>query len=136
MPALHNYRLFISHAWQYSEGYDRAVRFLNDANNFWWSNYSVPIDKAFDKMSKSELQAQLSYQINPTQCVVVLAGMYAHHSDWIGYEIAYAKALGKPILGIIPWGQERTPKVVSDAATKMVGWNSASIVSGIREITP
>ncbi|MDB5690330.1 MAG: nuclease, partial [Sphingomonas bacterium] len=42
MPALHNYRLFISHAWRYSEGYNRAVRFLNEANNFMLSNYSVP----------------------------------------------------------------------------------------------
>jgi hypothetical protein len=34
MPALHNYRLFISHAWDYTERYNRAVKFLNDANNF------------------------------------------------------------------------------------------------------
>ena len=136
MPYLHNYRLFISHAWRYSEGYNRAVRFLNDANHFAWTNYSVPVDKAFERMSKDQLQTQLTHQINPTQCVVVLAGMYAHHSDWITYEMAYAHALQKPILGMIPWGQERTPKIVSDYATKMVAWSTASIIAGIREITP
>lgn len=87
-------------------------------------------------MNDSQLQQQLAYQINPVQCVVVLAGMYAHHSSWITYEMAYAAALKKPILGIVPWGAERTPKVVTDYATKMVNWNSASIVAGIREITP
>jgi hypothetical protein len=136
MPTLHNYRLFISHAWRYSEGYNRAVKFLYDANNFSWSNYSVPVDKKFEGMSDAQLQQQLANQINPTQCVIVLAGMYSHYSTWITYEMAYAKALGKPILGIVPWGAERTPKAVSDYATKMVNWNSASIVAGIREITP
>jgi len=136
MPYLHNYRLFISHAWRYSEGYNRAVQFLNAAPNFLWSNYSVPVDKKFVGMNDSQLQQQIGYQINPAQCVVVLSGMYAHHSDWIIYELAYAKALGKPILGIVPWGQERTPAVVQQYATKMVNWNTASIVAGIREITP
>lgn len=136
MPTLHNYRLFISHAWRYSEGYNRAVQFLNAANNFLWSNYSVPVDKKFEGMTEAQLQQQLAYQINPTQCVVVLAGMYAAHSSWITYEMAYAKALGKPILGIIPWGAERTPKMVQDYATKMVNWQTSSIVAGIREITP
>ena len=136
MPYLHNYRLFVSHAWRYSEGYNRAVRFLNEANNFIWTNYSVPVDKKFEGMNNDQLQKQLSSQINPTQCVIVLAGMYANHSNWIMYEMAYAKALGKPILGIIPWGAERTPQIVQEYATKMVGWNSASIVAGIREITP
>ena len=136
MPYLHNYRLFISHAWRYSEGYNRAVRFLDDANYFEWTNYSVPVDKAFDGMSNAQLKQQLNYQINPTQCVIVLAGMYAHYSDWIFHEMTYAAGLGKPILGIVPWGADRTPKIVSDYATKMVNWNSASIVAGIREITP
>ncbi len=136
MPTLHNYRLFISHAWRYSEGYNRAVDFLTDASNFAWSNYSVPVDKKFEGMNKTQLQQQLAYQINPTQCVVVLAGMYVNHSDWILYEMAYAKALNKPILGIVPWSAEKTPKIVSDYATKMVNWNTSSIVAGIREITP
>lgn len=136
MPYLHNYRIFISHAWRYSDGYNRAIQFLNSANNFSWRNYSVPSDKKFVGMNDEQLEQQLAYQINPTQCVIVLAGMYAHYSSWITYEMAYAHALGKPILGIVPWGAEKTPRTVLEYATKMVNWNSASIVAGIREITP
>jgi hypothetical protein len=55
MPALHDYRLFISHAWKYSDRYERAVRFLNEANNFSWINYSVPEDDAFNRMTAAEL---------------------------------------------------------------------------------
>ena len=136
MPNLHNYRLFISHAWSYSERYERAINFINDAPNFSWTNFSVPIDRNFEQMSRRDLEEELRQQIRPVQCVVVLAGMYAAHSDWIQFEIDYAKSLSKPILGIIPWGAERTPLSVQQAANKMVGWNAASIVSGIREITP
>lgn len=136
MPYLHNYRLFISHAWSYSERYQRAINFINAAPNFSWTNFSVPIDRKFEQMSRRALEEELRQQIRPVQCVVVLAGMYAAHSDWIQFEIDYAKSLNKPILGIIPWGAERTPLSVQQAANKMVGWNAASIVSGIREITP
>ncbi|WIX32778.1 TIR domain-containing protein [Salinicola sp. JS01] len=136
MPYLHNYRLFVSHAWRYSERYDRAIKFLNSAPNFSWTNYSVPVDKKFGHMSVHALEEELRQQIRPTQCVVVLAGMYVAHSDWIQFEIDFAKSLGKPILGIIPWGADRTPISVSLAANKMVGWNANAIVSGIREITP
>ncbi|MEH6502153.1 TIR domain-containing protein [Halopseudomonas aestusnigri] len=136
MPYLHNYRLFISHAWRYSERYQRAITFINAAPNFSWTNYSVPEDKKFEKMSRQALEEELRQQIRPVQCVVVLAGMYAAHSDWIQFEIDYAQSLKKPILGGVPWGAERTPLIVQLAANKMVGWNAASIVSGIREITP
>ncbi|PAU74096.1 TIR domain-containing protein [Halomonas salipaludis] len=136
MPYLHNYRLFVSHAWRYSERYDRAIKFLNAAPNFSWTNYSVPVDKRFGQMSVRALEEELRQQIRPAQCVVVLAGMYAAHSDWIQFEIDFAQSLGKPILGIVPWGAERTPISVSLAANKMVGWNANTIVSGIREITP
>lgn len=128
MPYLHNYRLFISHAWRYSDGYRRAVQFLNDSSNFNWINYSVPIDKKFNIMSNHELEDELRGQIRPVQCVVVLAGMYAAHSNWIKFEMDFAKSLGKPILGIVPWGAERTPLSVTLAVHKMVNWNSASIV--------
>lgn len=136
MPYLHNYRLFVSHAWRYSEGYVRMLNFINSASNFLWTNYSVPESKAFTGLSNSALEEQLRNQIRPTQCVVVLAGMYVAHSSWIQFEIDFAKSLNKPILGVVPWGAERTPQAVVAAADKMVHWNSTSIVSGIRSITP
>lgn len=136
MPYLHNYRLFISHAWRYSERYQRAIDFINQAPHFSWTNYSVPTNRKFEQMSRPALEEELRQQIRPVQCVVVLAGMYAAHSDWIQFEIDYAKSLAKPILGIVPWGAERTPTSVASAANKMVGWNAVSIVSGIREVTP
>jgi hypothetical protein len=132
MPYLHNYRLFISHAWAYSEGYTRVLKFLTDAPHFIFSNYSVPVAKAFDTMTKLQLQEQLREQIRPVQAVVILGGMYVAHSDWIQFEIDFAVSLKKPILGITPWAAQRMPDAVTRAATKIVGWNTTSIVDGIR----
>jgi len=136
MPLLHNYRLFISHAWSYSERYQRAVRFLNEASNFKWSNYSVPIDDAFPKMSAAQLKEEIRGQIRPVQCVVIVSGMYVNHSDWIQFEMDFAKSLDKPILGIRRWGEQRTPVAVEQCADEMVAWNSASIVAAIRRLVP
>ena len=136
MPYLHNHRLFISHAWQYSDGYARVIRFLNEAGNFTYSNYSVPEDRAFQGMTRPQLQEQLRNQIRPVQCVLIVSGMYVSHSDWIQFEIDVASALGKPIIGIVPWGAERTPLAVQNAAREMVAWQSTSIVSAIRRAVP
>lgn len=134
MPSLHNYRLFISHAWSYSERYKRAIQFLNDAKNFSWTNYSVPMDDAFPRMTNAQLTEAMRRQIRPVQCVVIVSGMYVNHSDWIQFEMDFAKSLEKPILGIRRWGEQRTPQSVVDCADEMVAWNSASIVAAIRRL--
>jgi hypothetical protein len=136
LPYLHNYRLFISHAWRYSDGYERVLRFLNESNHFTYTNYSIPESKAFVGLSAAQLEEQLRNQIRPVQTVVIIGGMYVAHSDWIQFEIDFARALNKPILGLLPWGAERMPTAVTNAATEVVSWNSASIVAAIRRITP
>lgn len=133
MPALHRYRLFISHAWHYSEAYNRCIKFLDEANNFIYSNYSVPKPKGFDKMSTTELKEEIRDQIRPVECVIILGGMYVSYSSWIQFEINFAKELYKPIIGIRPWGAQRMPQAVTDAANAIVGWNSDSIVNAIRD---
>ena len=40
--------------------------------------------------------------------------------------------LAKPIIGVRPWGQQRTPAQVAEAAATMVGWNTDSIVAAVR----
>lgn len=136
VPSLHTYRLFISHAWRYSDGYQRFLAFLNQASNFVYSNYSVPEAQAFTGLSRAGLEEQLRKQIRPTQCVLIVSGMYVAHSDWIQFEIDFARSLGKPIVGIVPWGAERTPIAVQIAADEIVAWQTSSIVSAIRRNVP
>jgi hypothetical protein len=127
MPALYTYRIFVSHAWQYNEEYYRLIQYLDSAPNFSYANYSVP---EHDPLAGGDVLGQnLRNQMIPVQVVLILAGVYATHSDWIQYEIDLAQQFGKPIVGIRPWGAERISSVVQKAAVEMVGWNTDSIVS-------
>lgn len=129
MPPLRTYNVFISHAWQYSDDYNRVVDFLNGAANFAWHNLSVP---RHDPVSNEELEYALRGQMRPADVFLIVAGMYAAHSDWIGFEIDFAQRIGRPIIGITPWGGERIPVKVQDAAVEMVGWSTVGIVGAIR----
>jgi len=130
MPALRTYSVFICHDWEYSDEYYRVVEFLDAARNFEWENLSVP---QHDPLANDEkLQYELRNQIRPADVVLVTAGMYAAHSEWMDWEMAFARRIGKPIIGIIPRGSERLPVAVQKNATEWVGWSTDSIVSAIR----
>ncbi len=68
--------------------------------------------------------------------IIILAGVYSTHSKWINEEIAIANSFTrpKPILAIEPWGAERTSAIVKKYASKIVSWNTSSILAGIREL--
>lgn len=134
MPKLHRYRIFLSHAWQYNADYYRLIDRLDEAPNFSYANYSVPEHDPVDAGNNSKLAEELRQQIRPVEIIIILSGMYVAYSDWIQFEIDYAKYLGKPILGIKPWGAERIPKAVQDAADRIVGWNTPTIVQAIRDL--
>lgn len=133
-----NYHIFISHAWKYSEHYNKIVTWLNEANaegKLTWSNYSVPShDPLIDPnttIGKAKLKSLLKQQISPAPIVIILSGMYTAHSEWIDYEINTAVELNKYIIGVKPWGQERVPLKVSINADAMVGWNKDSVINAI-----
>ena len=133
MPALKNYHIMISHSWNYNEHYEKVVSWLNDANNFEWSNYSVPLTNPIDAKGKKELKEKLRNKITNCSCIIILSGMYVAYSEWIDYEIDTAVEMGKPIIGVEPWGQERVPQKVTSNADVVVGWNSSSVVQAIRD---
>jgi hypothetical protein len=59
--------------------------------------------------------------------------MYAAHSGWIDFEVEFARRIGRPIIGVVPWGNERMPLVVQNNATVIVGWQAGSIVQAVRD---
>lgn len=132
MPDLKTRTLFISHAWSHSEDYFQIVKWFNDASHFYWKNCSVPNHDALPDRTSKGLSDGMTRQISPAQGVIILAGMYASHSAWIDYEINQAVRMGKVIIGVKPWGQERIPVNVQNAANVMVGWNSQSVIDAVR----
>ena len=134
MPTLRTYYVFICHDWEYSDDYFRICRFLNVAANFSWQNLSVPEHEPLD--TDDMLQKNLRDQIRPADVLLVLAGMYSAHSEWMDWEMAFARRIGKAIIGIKPWGNVQLPIVVQNNAREIVGWNADSIVGAIRRYAP
>ncbi len=136
MPTLTSYALFISHAWRYNDEYYRLVELLRAAPYFQWRNFSVPqhdpvIDPDTDAGYR-QLRKELDDQIRPVNCVLILSGMYATYRKWIQVEMEIAQSYRKPIVGVVPRGQERIPEAVQTIANEMVNWSTSSIVAAIR----
>lgn len=128
-------RLFISHSWSYSERYNAMVSLLNNRSYFSFTNYSVPETQAFGPMASYKMKEELRDQIRPVNCVIIIGGMWANHSDWIKFEMDFAQSLNKPILGVRPRGAQMMPLAVANASNQVVYWTADSIVAGIRAIT-
>ena len=130
------YNLFISHSWAYSDTYEQLLSLLDKAENFVYSNYSVPKnDPIHYAGTDRELKAAIREQMSHASCVLILAGVYATYSKWINIEIDLAQNgfyYPKKIIAVEPWGAIKTSAVVKNAADEIVGWNTKSIVRAIR----
>ena len=135
---MRTYNLFISHSWAYTDAYENLVKLLDARPYFRYSNYSVPKDDPLHTSgTDKELYGAIKRKISPCSVVLILAGVYASYSKWIDKEIQIAQTEFwslKPILAVEPWGSRNTSVKVKDAANKIVGWNTESIVSAIREL--
>lgn len=127
------YHIFISHAWKYDEHYKTVVQWL-DNSGILYSNYSVPQHDPVDANNDFNLKIALINQIAPSSIVLIIAGMYAAYSKWIEYEINEAVRMGKTIVGIEPWGQQRIPAIILNNSTTTVGWNSNSVINAIKTL--
>ncbi|MBF0179125.1 MAG: TIR domain-containing protein [Magnetococcales bacterium] len=135
MPKLHKYRIFISHPWKYDEEYKKLKEMLGAAPNFDYNDWSIPEEKGRPTMSDTELKNAISYQISHAEIVIALAGMYVMYSDWIQFEIIQARDISKPVLPIMPRGNEKFPSILKFAEKNIVGWYTPSIIDSIRELT-
>lgn len=122
----------ISHSWDYASQYDTIKDWLDNAQYFLWTNYSVPITQPLSADGIRELKQKIRTRISLCSCVIILSGMYVAYSEWIDFEIDTAVSMEKPIIGIKPWGQERIPVTIQNNADIIVGWNSSAIIDAIR----
>ena len=132
------YHLFISHSWAYSDNYEKLIRLLEKRSYFDFKNYSVPKnDPIHTNGTDRELSEAIFQKMRLCHVVLILAGVYASYSKWIGKEIKIARDsfnVQKPIIAIQPWASERTSQVVKDNAERIVGWNTNSVVDAIRAL--
>ena len=132
------YHIFISHSWAYSDAYDKFIKLLDKDPDFSYSDYSVPKnDPIHNAGTSKELYDAIKAQVSKASAVIIMAGVYSTYSKWINKEIEIAQtefSTPKPIIAVEPWASEKTSVKVKDAADKIVGWNSSSIINAIKEL--
>ena len=127
------FRIFISHSWAYSSQYDKIEEFLQQEKIEYY-NHSVPKDDPIHTNgTDKDLAAKIEAKVKGCSCIIILAGVYASYSKWVNKEIEMAKKYNKPIIAVEYWGSERTSRVVKDAATTVVKWNSKSVANAVKK---
>jgi hypothetical protein len=131
---LRTYKIFISHSWDYVDDLMRLRNLLNQRGYFNVEFEEVPPHDPIDSVNAAYVRYRISQRIRESDVVIGLAGMYASYSSWMEWELNQAISQGKPILGVIPWGQERVSETVRSKADAIVRWNTESIVAAIRNL--
>ncbi len=132
------YNLFISHSWAYGDAYEKLVDMLGSASYFSYRNHSIPEDDPIHNAPNQALLRQaIQNRMNGCHAILIMAGVYSTYSKWINEEISLANNAfqnPKPIVAIEPWASEKTSQIVKNNADIIVGWNTNSIINGIREV--
>ncbi|HBN05943.1 MAG TPA: hypothetical protein DD434_09180 [Bacteroidales bacterium] len=126
------YHIFISHSWTYPEDLRNLRNLLKERGYFNVEFEEASADEPINSANAHYIKSRLKEKISNSNIVLGIAGMYASHSDWMEWELDTALGLKVPIIGVVPWGQERVSKTVSDRAKTVVRWNTESIVAAIR----
>ncbi len=128
-------KIFISHCWDYEDDYDKIKDWINNAPFYEFYDYSISADKKLVGLNDYELANAIKERIRQCSVFIVPTAVYSSCSEWVKFEIDIAVAMKKPILGVNPWGQQHYSVKVTTYANKIVGWNSKSVIDGIKELT-
>jgi hypothetical protein len=129
------YRVFICHAYDHRDIYFKLVQKLN-AVNFAWRNESVQYDMRFghddDQLDDTHLRNMVGAKIAECDVMLALTKPVASRRAWLQWEIKLAKELGKPVIGIARYRNDRVSKFVRDQATEIVDtWRIDHITNAI-----
>lgn len=128
------YTVFISHRWDYVRDLMGLRNLLISRGYFKVHFVEIPPHDPINSDNSCYIRRVLKSHIQSSDVVIGMCGMYAAYSEWMDWELETAKSLGKPIIGVIPRGQERLPTTVTTKADRLVRWNTESIVQAIREL--
>ncbi len=132
----HYVGVFISHSWAYTDHYKKLAEWFFvekwdvQGTPIIFVDYSIPEDNPIHNAPNQQVLFNvIAGEIAKCHIVVCPTGMYANHSNWIDKELDAARALGKKVLAVDPWGQQRTSSVVWSRADGTSGWSKEGVVT-------
>lgn len=127
------FSVFISHSWDHVDDLKRLRNLLKERGYFRVEFEEASPEEPINSNNSAYIRRRLKERISNSDIVLGIAGMYASYSDWMEWELDTAIAEEVPIIGVIPRGQEKISKVVTDRSVKDVHWDTKSIVKAIQE---
>lgn len=125
-------RVFVTHAFNESDDYLRLFEFLECVDRFYYLNVSRP-EEAPASGGIDEVKDVLIQQIKASEAVILLPSLYEAQTDLVKYMIDVAKANGKPMIVIRPFGHvSETPQELIDCANEHIEWNAREMVDAIK----
>ena len=124
-------KLFVSHAFEPADDYDRVFEYLESSHNFYYRNCSDPVRGANgDREAQKE---ELRRQINQAEIVIIASGLYKQHQDLLDFQLNCAKGLDKPVVVLEFFGvKQKLPVQLEALADEVVEWNEREIADAIR----
>lgn len=124
------FKIFVSHVWQQDDDYLRVFEYLSSSDNFYYQNCSAP-DKN-PGTDRETMRACLRQEIEKSEVVIFLSGLFDAHATWMDYQLNAARAMKKPIIALPPFGGEGIPAALADKADAIAHWNPRSIEDELR----
>lgn len=124
--------VFISHSWQHTDDLKNLKNLLENRGYFNIEFKQVEPENPINSERSAYIKSVLKKNIEESNVVLGIAGMYASYSEWMDWELNMAIKLGIKVVGVIPRGQERISQTVTKYSNENVRWNTESIVSAIR----
>ena len=121
--------LFLTHGFRPHDDWERAAALLDQNFGLGWRNFSVPWhDPALDPNTEADfrsIEADLLSQITFCHVVLFLDGIYRTRAGrrWMDVQVAIARDLGKPIIGLPPWNETALSKEGRALVTAVGHWN-------------
>ena len=125
--------VFISHRHEDDAGL-KDLKGLVAQHGLICRDYSITADNPNNAHNEQYIKQDiLGPRIRQSGCLIVYVSDKTRHSEWVAWEIEYAKKLGKRVVGVWTRGDRNCelPTALERHADALVGWNGESITDAI-----
>jgi hypothetical protein len=124
-------RLFVSHAFEPSDDYDRVFEYLESSHNFYYRNCSDPSRAPHG--DREAMKEELRKQIALAEVVIIPSGLYRRHQELVDFQLNCAKGTDKPVVVLESFGvKQKLPVQLEALGDEKVEWNERDIADAIR----
>ncbi len=134
MSEANPFQLFVTHAWEETEDYQRVFEYLESSGKFHYRNLSrldAPGSLADSEARRESLRAQ----IGPAEIVIALASLGRTQPDWLNFQVTFAQAAKRPVLLLPFFGVEAPiPPALKAMSNEIGAWDARALVASIRSL--